>query len=325
MSKITYYDAEELLLPVGFTKADLATIKKGHVVNTGLQSLTERDLATLIGLEAKVSVDSFEDMFLESPEKQASDSTIQQIQVANHDGELDFTSLKLLPKEASADMVKTYLSFKGGSELNLSQKEIDAFHALDKRHASAEQVEQVLQKVLQGRLDEYKQSGLEGVSPYLRAKGVNFYPGKELLEKAEKSPNAHRAAKEFTEYVLSWPTGEKPAGVSETFGWINYLINDKPSIAMFHKIIYSDKERGVKCMMNRTFYVSMGHNSVQQFGLAAPTGPDSTLFMIASRTSTDQVAGFGGAAKRGVGSRIMGGKIAENMERVRDLTLKHQK
>ena len=42
-----------------------------------------------------------------------------------------------------------------------------------------------------------------------------------------------------------------------------------------------------------------------------------TLVVYGSRTSTDQVAGFGGAAKRAIGARVMGGKIAENIERAR--------
>jgi hypothetical protein len=325
MTQTTYYDVEEVMSPLGFTKADITAVKMGTVVNNSMVTVTERDLATLIGFEAKLSVDSFDSIFLESSEKEASDSTIQQLQVANHDGELDFSSLKLLPKESATDVVKTYLSFNGGSDLNLSQKEIDMFRALDKKHATATQVEEVLRRVLQGRLDEYKQSGLEGMSPYLRAKGVNFFPGQELQEKLEKSPHANRVAKEFTSYILSWPSGEKPEGAVETFGWINYNINNKPSIALYHRILYSDKAKHVKLLLNRTFYVSMGHNSVQQFAVASPTGPDTTLFILSSRTSTDQVAGFGGAAKRTMGSRIMGGKIAENMVRIRDLATKHQK
>jgi len=37
------------------------------------------------------------------------------------------------------------------------------------------------------------------------------------------------------------------------------------------------------------------------------------------RTSTDQVSGFGGAAKRGIGNKIMGGRMAENFERARQV------
>ena len=57
----------------------------------------------------------------------------------------------------------------------------------------------------------------------------------------------------------------------ETFGWTNYNINGKPYIALYHRTMYSDKEKNIRHLMNRTFYVSCGHNSVQQMGFAVPT------------------------------------------------------
>jgi len=103
----------------------------------------------------------------------------------------------------------------------------------------------------------------------------------------------------------------------ETYGWINYEINGKPSIALYHRIFWSDEEKNAKYLMNRTFYVSQGHNSVQQVGFAVPTDTKTMLLAFSSRTSTDAVTGFGGSAKRAIGSRIMGGRIAENMEALR--------
>ena len=35
--------------------------------------------------------------------------------------------------------------------------------------------------------------------------------------------------------------------------------------------MYTDKEMNIKHLMNRTFYVSCGHISVQQMGFAVPT------------------------------------------------------
>jgi hypothetical protein len=288
------------------------------VVNSpGIEPLTERELATLLAFEAKRSIESFDKVFLESPTKMDADPTIQQMGVCASDGELDFSSVELLPKECAAAMTKTYLNFKGGSDLNLSQKEIDMFHALGKQ-ATQKDVEGVLQKVLIGRVQEYKQSGLEGISPYLRAKGSLYYPGKELQEKSEKGPYMQEVLQEFGDYILGWPSSEKLDGVQEAYQWINYNINGKPSIALQHKLIWEDKKRDVKCILNRTFYVSQGHNSVQQGGVAIPTGDDTVLLLFSSRTSTDQVSGFGGAAKRAMGSRIMGGKIAQNMAALRD-------
>jgi hypothetical protein len=70
-------------------------------------------------------------------------------------------------------------------------------------------------------------------------------------------------------------------------------------------------------MMQRQFYVTRGHNSVQALGAALPLEEDETLLFFESRTSTDLVSGFGGAANCAMGGRIMNGRIAENMERYR--------
>ncbi len=50
----------------------------------------------------------------------------------------------------------------------------------------------------------------------------------------------------------------------------------------------------------------------------------STIFLSttdATRTSTDQVSGFGSAAKRTIGNKVMGGRMADNFERARKLSL----
>jgi hypothetical protein len=61
----------------------------------------------------------------------------------------------------------------------------------------------------------------------------------------------------------------------------------------------------------------VGHNIVQALGAALPLEDDETLLFFESRTSADLVSGVGNAAKRAMGSRIMNGRIAENMERYR--------
>lgn len=73
----------------------------------------------------------------------------------NGDGNSDFSFVKLLPKKSTTNMVKSYMEFKGGSELNLSKKEIDMVQAIDNNHHDPKgQVEMVLGKVLQGQLEE---------------------------------------------------------------------------------------------------------------------------------------------------------------------------
>ena len=59
--------------------------------------------------------------------------------------------------------------------------------------------------------------------------------------------------------------------------------------------------------MERHFYISRSHNCLQGIGSALPSEDGGTAVFYATRTSTDQVSGFGGSAKR----------MAENFERAR--------
>lgn len=70
--------------------------------------------------------------------------------------------------------------------------------------------------------------------------------------------------------------------------------------------------------MERHFYISRSHNCLQGIGAALPID-DGAVVLYATRTSSDQVSGFGGAAKRGIGNKIMGGRMAENFERARQV------
>ena len=52
MTKVAYDDVDDLLTKVGFTKQDIAKVKKGYVVNSvNIETLSDRDLATMIAFE----------------------------------------------------------------------------------------------------------------------------------------------------------------------------------------------------------------------------------------------------------------------------------
>jgi hypothetical protein len=316
------------LSPPGALGTDVASaaqkIRSGEVLNSTVTSLTERELAAAFCSLTTLSADDIEKVFLQSQGKEESDETIQQMErMHEEDGSLDFSSLKFLPSKSAKDTVKAYLNCSGGDTLNLSEEEMAMFHALDKKHATQEQVEGVLQKVLRQRLEAYQQQGLEAIAPYQRKNGKYYHPGQELREKTSQLAAAIRVAPDFIKYLLEYPN-HKPTGVQDTFGWINFNIDDKPTIALFHKSFYKVNDKcAVMCF--RHFYVSQGHNSVQNVGGAFPV-PEGTLLMFASRTSTDLVAGFGGSAKKAIGSRIMGGKIKANFEQYRQqIEKRHQK
>mmetsp|Transcript_15894 Transcript_15894/g.33135 ORF Transcript_15894/g.33135 Transcript_15894/m.33135 type:complete len:127 (-) Transcript_15894:106-486(-) len=108
----------------------------------------------------------------------------------------------------------------------------------------------------------------------------------------------------------------KPDGAEESFFWVNSIIDDKPTIALVHRL--GMPQVGGYVYMERHFYISRSHNCLQGIGAALPVEYGAVV-LYATRTSTDQVSGFGGSAKRTIGNKIMGGRMAENFERARHI------
>ena len=143
-----------------------------------------------------------------------------------------------------------------------------------------------------------------GISSYARGK-KDFSVGQELKHQLEVAPILKKKAPVFWKYVIEYP-GSKPEISIESFFWVNSLIDDKPTIALVHRLGMPHDEGGY-VYMERHFYLSRSHNCLQGIGAALPSEDGGTAVFYATRTSTDQVGGFGGSAKRTIGNKIMVG------------------
>lgn len=305
---------EEVLTSVGFTPAEQARVRNHELVRGVHESTNERELAARFAFSVQADPSELRAIFLVSSKRQQADPTVLQMGNIEEGDSNPFASLKLEPN--GSDIAKAYLTAKPGScsDLNLSESEMKLFAALPSG-ASQSDVEEKLRDVLYNRLQSYKQKGLKGISPYCRGK-VSYEPGEELYLKSEVAPVLQKAAPKFHRCLLDYPLS-KPEDLEESFSWVNFKIDEKPTIALVHKMGLRVADVYVFCQ--RHFYVSRGHNSIQGLGGAFPVESKEVVVIYGSRTSTDQVTGFGGAAKRAMGSRIMGGRIAENMENFRKL------
>ena len=224
------------------------------------------------------------------------------------DGSLDdFKGIKLTNEKV---MDKLYLKAAPGSDLNLSKDEI----ALFKKCKTHDDVENCLRQVLLDRFREYKKIGVAGIKPYARSK-KEFSAGDELLNQIKAGKILPKRSPVFNKFLLEYPNN-KPDGIEESFFWVNSIIDDKPTIALVHRV--GMPQDGGFVYMERHFYISRSHNCLQGIGAALPVD-DGAVVLYATRTSTDQVSGFGGTAKRGIGNKIMGGRMAENFERAREV------
>ena len=292
-----------------------------------LESTSERELAVKFAFVVRnLTPEAAQAVFMDSTLKQHLDPAVMEVGrfIEGSDGNDDqaaahaFESLYLAPN--SEAILKLYQNAGPGEDLNLSEAEIATYQKLGKK-AAKEQVEKALREQLLERYKSYRKLGLKGVSPYQRSKSKGYSPGEELQHKTELMPFIEKNVPEFHKYILDYPCGKKLDGLVETFSWTNSLIDELPTFALVHKIGYPMAD-GLFAFFQRFFYVSRSHNSVQGVGGCFPVEGSNgdSVVVLATRTSTDKVAGFGGAAKRAMGARIMGGKQAENFERLRSHT-----
>lgn len=300
---------DQILKESGFSQQAIDEVKAGKLHNGGsLAASSDKELSVKLAFHIKAAkIENVKVLFFNSPAKKEYDPTVESlglIAAGGGEGSLeDFNNLKLT--NASV-MDKLYKKSAPGSDLNLSKSEITKFKGL-KTH---DEIEKCLHQVLLDRFRAYKKSGLAGIPNYARSK-KEFSVADELKRMVEASALLKKHAPEFQKFLLDYPSAA-PEGMEESFFWVNSIIDDKPTVALVHRMGVPKDDGYI--YMERHFYLSRSHNCLQGIGAAVPSD-DGIVVMYATRTSTDQVGGFGGSAKRAIGNKLMGGRMAENFAR----------
>jgi len=224
------------------------------------------------------------------------------------DGTLDDFSGIILTNEKVMEKLYRSASSHAGSDLNLAKDEIAMF----KKCTTHEEVEHCLRQILLDRFRAYKAHGLAGIKPYVRG-SKEFSTAEELKKQIQAGGKPPTRSAVFNKYVVEYPNNP-PAGVEESFFWVNSIIDSKPTIALVHRV--GMPHDGGYVYMERHFYLSRSHNCLQGFGAALPV-EDGAVVLYLTRTSTDQVGGLGSTAKRAIGNKLMGSRMADNFERAR--------
>jgi hypothetical protein len=308
---------EEVLRGLGFSDDDVAKISRGELVKGVMDNTSELELAVKLAFLVRAPQSDLHELFFAKRDYQY-DPSVTAFATIEGDGSLrDFSGLRLDPHADS--MAQAYLDAEPGSDLNLSREEIADFNALKRSEGSApERVEEQIRKNLLARYRAYRRTGLDGIAPYARGGGKDHFPGRELQRKTEQEEGLAKYAPEFHRALLQYPKSV-PKDVEERLHWVNFRIDDKATLSLVHRMDH--KEGDVDVFAERHFYVSRSHNSVQAIGGSFPV-EGGTVVVYVNRTSTDQVGGFGSAAKRALGERVMTGQIAEIFDRMREAEAK---
>jgi hypothetical protein len=302
-------DTATLLVDLGLSTQEIADINSGKLVEHGVKSASERELTAGLAFHVPMSpaklVESSRGLLDKVDPDMIAHGVFSTPAVAGDLAKLTFG-------EKADSRAKAYVSAKAGGDLNLSTDEIAAFHALGNGAAAAD-VEAKVRAALLARVQAYQTKGLDGVAGYDLGDGKTRSPADELRTAINASAALKKYAPAAYQYLLSYPNG-KPAGTQEAFHWSYFEAHGEPTIALTHALLIPDGDAWI--LSRRQFYVSTGYNAMNAVAAFLPE-KDGTVIVYASRTSTDQITGFGGGAKRSIGSKIMASQLESMFERAR--------
>ena len=295
--------ADQVLSSAGFSAEDKQRVLDGEFVTASAKSVSDRDLAVSMAFLVKTSPETLSRLVVTGSLITA-DAQVQAYSMFKNPGSLaDLAGLRITPAEAQA-----LAGAKPGSSLNLSTKEIAAFHALPAGNREA--VLRQLQKMLLDRYQAYRASGLAGIKAYARGGGIDRDLASDLRKATDAAQNLAQYLPRFHALLLNYPKG-MDADMQENFFWMRSVIQGKPTYILQQTLVAADGD--ARAVVQRQFYASAGYNGEQAIAGFLPVS-NSTIVVYSSHAFTDQVTGIGGFAKRGIGSRLMADSLRKMFE-----------
>lgn len=303
--------AAALLAELGVGSAEIERAKKGEFIQLTGKSSNERELTAGFAFLIKGLTPTELVKQLQAGELDRVDPNTLAVQALSSEPRPeDFAKLTLKPDPAA--QAKAFLAAKPGGDLNLSAAEIAAFQKLGAA-ATPAQVEATLRTILYDRVQAYRKSGLAGIAPYARSGGETRSPGDDLRSATAAHEILQKSAPTAYQLLLDYPKG-KTAGTEEVFRWSQISAHGAPAYVLTHALYIPDGDAWLGAQ--RQFYVSTGYNAEQAVVAFLPVTGGTAVF-YGNRTSTDQITGFGGSAKRSIGSKLLASQLEGLFEKVR--------
>jgi hypothetical protein len=295
-------DAETFLEDLGFSADQIAQAKAGSFVEGTIQASNERELVAALAFLVQTSPTDLVNQLRQGLLDRVDPNTIAFAVIEGAPSPASFAKLSLQPD--AEKRAKAYADAGPDGDLNVSAQEIAAFDALGSAPTPAA-VEGAVKSALMARLQAYQAQGLAGIAPYARSGGKTRSAADDLRSATTATKKLQTLVPNAFQALLAYPSA-KPAGLEEIFDWSHYQAHGVPTIALTHTLFIPEGQAWV--VAQRQFYVSGGYNCEQSISGFLPM-QQGTLVVYTNRTSTDQVTGFGGSAKRAIGSKLLASQL----------------
>ena len=297
--------ADQVLTDMGLSSDDKQRVLNGEFVASDVTNVSDRDLSMSIAFVVKTSPDSLAKQVV-AGKLVKDDPQVQLEGEFKGPGSLaDLAALKI-----TADEARTLSAAKAGAALNLSGGEIAAFKAL--QGGTPQAVQQQLQQMLLARFQAYQTSGLAGIAAYDRG-GSTSDAGADLRKASEAAAGLKKYLPAFQQVLVGYPQATMP-GMQQRFRWLKYNIDGTITYVLTHTLVAA--EGAARVVAQRQYYVSTTYNAEQAVVGFLPV-QEGTVVAYINHTFTDQVAGFGGSAKRSIGRKMMASKLKQMFDKTR--------
>jgi len=306
--------AGKLLGYLGLDQAKRAQLESGDVVNNGRigrEQLPEEIVAAGAMLLVKApEAGAVVDAFLH-PETFLRIHQVQRYQ-ALEGGSVELAAFSTMPLPDLGRLQE--LVRAPARNLNLSTAEAEKLKALSPTASDLEsRVRSALAEIFAARLNAYALQGLSGVQPYVRANGEVVNPAVELR-------NAIRGlaflADQFPGFVdaLGAPTSGSDSRLKRQYYWMERRLETDNVLALSAELRRRDARAAMGADVH--FYASREYNAMLTLIGVIPYGEDWMVFAI-NHTFTDQVQGFGSAARRAIGRDLVATELGKQLAETR--------
>jgi hypothetical protein len=298
-------DVKTALDKLRFPADTQVKVENGQFVEVALPATSERDLNVGIAFLVKQSPEVLaRTVRVEKRLLRADPNTIAYGDFEGNGSAAQLNGLKLTPAQ-----LKAYSDATPGENLNLSAGEISTLNAAGK---DAVAVQEGVHSLLLARYRAYRSKGLAGIAPYAReASSTNAAEDLVKVNRAARATNV--LSTKLYDLLDNYPQS-RPPDLDENLYWAQFTAHGEDTVALIH--VFQATFDGTVMIVQRHYYVSTGYNAEQAIVGFLPVG-EGTLVIYTNHTSTDQVAGFGGSAKRAIGRKFMAGELEKLFEKTR--------
>ena len=290
---------------VGLSAGDVSALERGEAVTKAIETNLKREVELFAAVRLDAPRHQFVDAYRDITHFKRGDAILA-IGLFGDPPSLDDVAALTADDEEIADLKKCRT---GDCAFKLAESRIDELRAFD---WSAPDARARVEQLVRGRLVEYLQSYQRDGSDALAVYADRRYRtavADELHAVLRATPTMYGYTPELERYLRDYPR-ETLTGASSFFYWAKEKFGLKPTVNMYHVVVYQDAGRpGLSLIASKQLYASHYFEAgLEVYSLVDhPSGGGTYLFYV-GRSRADALRGsFGGLKKSIVQGRALDG------------------